>query len=32
MTEKEELINKITALLPDASMKVLTFIYWYLIG
>ena len=32
MKDKEKLIERIAALLPNASIKVLEFVYWYLIG
>lgn len=32
MKEKEQLIKEIVKLLPDATVNVLRFIYYYLIG
>lgn len=32
MEEKEQLIKEIVKLLPDATVSVLRFIYYYLIG
>lgn len=32
MEEKEQLIKEIVKLLPDATVNVLRFIYYYLIG